>query len=319
MKLVRSLQTAGRWASSRVRKRSAILLYHRIVELEDDPFDMAVSPKNFESHLATICERYRPVSLLNLVRDQLQGEVHPSSVALTFDDGYADVVRYGLPLLEKYQVPATIYMISDCLGESPWWDELILHILKCPVLPQNLKFDLGSQEVSFSIKGLTRKEILKRIYPVFQTLSPGGHSDALDQLRGQVECSIDLNDHRLMEKREMIALAQHPLITLGAHTMNHVQLATLQNKAQHREVGRSIDKIGEAVNQQIETFSYPFGISGRDFNQCSIEAVRKKGLSHSLAADMNVVTAKSDPFRLPRLWVSNLDGPRFAQLLNRWL
>ena len=165
MKLSQTLKNVGRWATTRFNKRSAVLIYHRINTLDIDPFDMAVSPENFETQLGYLCDHFVPVPLLELVQDLHRGEIQQKKVAITFDDGYADVLENGLPLLEKYQVPATIYMVPGYLGRTPWWEKLTLHILQSPKLPQKLSFMVDSQTIDFQTDGVNRKKILKRIYP----------------------------------------------------------------------------------------------------------------------------------------------------------
>jgi hypothetical protein len=49
--------------------------------------------------------------------------------AVTFDDAYVDVLKHGLPILERFEVPAPVFVVTASLGEPFWWGRLaaLLH------------------------------------------------------------------------------------------------------------------------------------------------------------------------------------------------
>ena len=64
----------------------------------------------------------------------------PGSIAVTFDDGYADNLHCAARLLQKHDVPATFFLTSGYLGghEEFWWDELTRLVFDPVVLPSKL-------------------------------------------------------------------------------------------------------------------------------------------------------------------------------------
>ena len=98
--------------------RCLILLYHRIGTPITDPWTLAVSPERFEQHLALLRERFQPLALSALVTALQSGNLPARGVALTFDDGYADNLLAGAPLLEQYTIPATVYVTAGHLGAA---------------------------------------------------------------------------------------------------------------------------------------------------------------------------------------------------------
>ena len=52
------------------------------------------------------------------------GSLEENSIVVTFDDGYLDVLQNAVPILERYQIPATIFVVTGNLGEPFWWDRL---------------------------------------------------------------------------------------------------------------------------------------------------------------------------------------------------
>lgn len=89
-----------------------VLLYHRIGGGSGLSVDLPTSL--YEAHIAELTAEERVVSL-DKALDLLASPVHPPRdyVVLTFDDGTGDFVENAVPVLERYGVPATIYLATD--------------------------------------------------------------------------------------------------------------------------------------------------------------------------------------------------------------
>lgn len=105
-------------------KTAPILLYHRIDNISDDPIMLCVAPECFEKHLIFLKENYKIISLKELSYKIISKTLKGNELAITFDDGYKDNFTKALPLLEKYNVPATIFVSTKFLGQraSFKWD-----------------------------------------------------------------------------------------------------------------------------------------------------------------------------------------------------
>lgn len=101
-----------------------ILLYHRVAETADDPHQLAVSPANFEEQIKFLRANYNVISLAELVGNLRNKKLHNHSVVITLDDGYADNLTLAYPILEKYRVPAAVFVTVGYIdsGESFFWD-----------------------------------------------------------------------------------------------------------------------------------------------------------------------------------------------------
>jgi peptidoglycan/xylan/chitin deacetylase (PgdA/CDA1 family) len=105
-----------------------ILLYHHIADLPENAGRSqkrwTLSPKKFEAHIAWIVAHgFHPVSLAQLAAHRKEGVALPSSpIVLSFDDGWKDQYTGAFPLLVKYNIPATFFIITDSIGHSAYMD-----------------------------------------------------------------------------------------------------------------------------------------------------------------------------------------------------
>ncbi len=106
-----------------------IMMYHSVnPETNSIMKALIVSPQTFERQMRFLRERGYNIlpleSLSGLIRDNKK--LPPKTVAVTFDDGYKDFYRYAYPLLKKYKIPATMFIIVDEIGgpDRLSWEEV---------------------------------------------------------------------------------------------------------------------------------------------------------------------------------------------------
>lgn len=89
----------------------AILFYHRIAD--EHPNGWTMNCRDFARQLDWLQENYDIVSLAEAQRRIQSKSCDRPSVAITFDDGYADNVEFALPELVKRAIPATYFVATD--------------------------------------------------------------------------------------------------------------------------------------------------------------------------------------------------------------
>ncbi len=98
----------------------SILVYHSISSpAEPLPADADISPENFEQQLRWL-SRWRRVVTLD---ETLRRSKRLPLVAITFDDGYRDNLTVALPLLEKFQLPMTLFVVAGFVGRAGYLSE----------------------------------------------------------------------------------------------------------------------------------------------------------------------------------------------------
>jgi len=139
------LRQAARRLKYRFASHALILMYHRVTELPNDPYLLAVTPKHFAEQLEVIRRYGVPMPLRQMVEALQNGKVPKRAVVVTFDDGYADNLHQAKPLLERYEIPATVFVTAGQVGSRRefWWDELDRLLLQAGTLPARLQLNLN--------------------------------------------------------------------------------------------------------------------------------------------------------------------------------
>src|SRR5215472_17196403 len=109
MRALRRLSRAARHLVE--RDRPVILMYHRVARLAHDPWQLAVWPERFAEQIEALMQLRRVVPLGWLAAQLTQGRVPKKVAALTFDDGYADLLANARPTLVQRGCPATVFLV----------------------------------------------------------------------------------------------------------------------------------------------------------------------------------------------------------------
>jgi peptidoglycan/xylan/chitin deacetylase (PgdA/CDA1 family) len=318
------IRTRLRLAVHRVwppKPKPLILMYHRIADVPIDPWDLAVSPFNFEEHLQLLKRTRSPLPLTDFVHKLLTATLPPNAVALTFDDGYVDNLVAGKPRLTTADVPATVFLATGYLNcaEEYWWDELARLILsesgpqrfELVVRGKALRLDLGTEPTARedgtkrAASLSKRRAALRTLYQALQPLDEEERRPFVAKLRSMfARRNDDARLGRAMSSEEVRALITDGLVTIGAHTLTHPMLSVLGAAACHREISESRRACETLSGAPVAAFAYPYG----DFDEEAREAVRAAGFAFACSTRIGPVMGTSDLFALPRFQVPNVGG-----------
>lgn len=337
----------ARWQRARRRLRRSferhalILMYHRIVELPSDPQLLCVTPRHFAEQLEVIRNHAHPLKLAQLAERLRAGKLPNRAVIVTFDDGYADNLYNAKPLLERYEVPATVFVTAGHVGRERefWWDELDRLLLQPGVLPTQLRLQAGgrtwewelgnaalyteadyrcyhSWHIEREIDPSPRQSLYRSLYQLLFALPEGERRQVLDQFVAWAGAeATGRPTHRTLTSDEVIQLDEGELIEVGAHTMTHPVLGALSTAAQRDEIRRSKIELQELLGHPLISFAYPHGSMSWE----TVAIVREAGFMCAGTSHPDVVWPDADCFQLARVVVRDWDGERFARWLRGWI
>ncbi len=312
---LRRVRQSARWLRSRFTGGALILGYHRVADVQEDPYRLCVSSQHFAEHLEVIRRHTHPMGLSALLDALDAGQLPDRAVVMTFDDGYADLLEQVRPLLDRHDVPATAFIVAGSLGRPFWWDELAGALLASDAhtTPASA-LDSGAPPLGQS-DGDKANVRVRTVLAMYQTLRQSSGEErerAIAELAEQGGSPrVTGRLPRALTADEVAELASSGLIEIGSHTLSHATLASLSTAQQRREILESKRSLEELLQRPVRSFSYPDGsVSGE-----TAELVRQAGFRCGCTSDQDVVRLRSDPFRLPRFWARDWSGADF----ERWL
>lgn len=314
----KSLVKSGRWLRSRVTSGSLILGYHRVSENENDIYSTCVRPDNFAEQMAVLRQQANPISLDKLIEDLKRGTLPQKAVVVTFDDGYADNLYQAKPILEKFEIPVTLFVASEYIGRHFWWDEAACLLQDADILPPELSLQVNGESITWQVsENPDRSFLVEKVYRYLLGLTPKQRRQALDQLILQIDPTYDQYNCgvRALTPQELVDFASDDLVTIGAHSVTHPFLASLSREAQRQEIEQSKQDLEGLLGQPVNSFSYPNGSS----NEITRALIREAGYTSACTSDNDVANLGSDLFNLPRFWVPDQTGSKFSSWLNWWL
>jgi peptidoglycan/xylan/chitin deacetylase (PgdA/CDA1 family) len=140
----------ARWRRRADRPHGLVLMYHRVADAAIDPWGLCVSPANFREQMRVLAEMAEPVPLDRLTETLRSGRSAKPVVAVTFDDGYLDNLTAAKPVLDEFDIPATVFIATGLTGTTRplWWDRLANAVLGTGRMPA--KFELRAAGFEFS-------------------------------------------------------------------------------------------------------------------------------------------------------------------------
>jgi peptidoglycan/xylan/chitin deacetylase (PgdA/CDA1 family) len=338
-----ALRHIGRRFGKNASDSVLILVYHRVAKVRSDPWSVAVTPHHFAEHLEVLRRHAVPLRIQELSRGLANGTLPKRSVVVTLDDGYADNLYNAKPLLERYDVPATVFLPSGIIGREHefWWDELDRMLLQPGRLPKNLRLNINGRARRWHLAEVAhypiaefrhhrrwrawedaptpRHSLYKSLWNLLHASANEEQRRVLVELRrwAGVDPEGRPSSRLLLSLEEAAALAKGDLVEIGAHTVTHPSLSSLSLDSQRNEILRSKATLEEIGGEPVTSFAYPYG-KRRDYSAQTVALVREAGFTCACSNFPGVVTPSTDVFQLPRIHVNNWSGDRFAEHLAKW-
>jgi peptidoglycan/xylan/chitin deacetylase (PgdA/CDA1 family) len=308
------------WALAGLRRRPAILMYHRVARVRHDPWGLAVDPERFEEQIAYL-KQHRTAMSMDAFVERLRGNTLPvDAVAITFDDGYRDNLINAMPVLVRHGVPASLFLATGYIDRNVpfWWDELATMILES-THSANWDQVCGDQVITLRWPAEGRSEATgggwrawdeprtakQRAYlAIWRTLkraAPEDRDRIMESLRSRFEAAPDPLAMPMCAE-EIRAFLKYGLIAVGAHSVTHPALTALSRLESRREIGQSREQCRALTAQRVDGFAYPYG----DMSLEVRDDVAREGFSWACSTQYGFIDCDQvDIYALPRLAVGN--------------
>ena len=267
---------------------------------------MHVSPERFESQLRHLKDSYSVVSLRELLaRWRVRGSTN-GCVAITFDDAYAGVLKYALPVLRALDLPATVFVTSDhaLRGAAYWWDSVELERLAVRADSWTDAPQAVGLPACDSHDPLATDRIRSRVLARFAGRWPEPLVATAD------------SDWRSMTFTELATLGSDQRIEFGVHTVTHPALPFLSFDEQVAEMEDNLRALRQHLPRVLPVVAYPYGL----YDPTTLRAARAAGMSAGFTMEGRAAAERPSLMTIPRVGSGEAYAPSaLARKLNRAL
>ncbi|WIT11339.1 polysaccharide deacetylase family protein [Paucibacter sediminis] len=282
------------------RGRLTILTFHRVLPQRDPIFPGEVDAERF-SAICSWLQGWAQVLPLDEAAERLQrGALPARACVLTFDDGYEDNCSVALPILQKHGLSATFFIATGFLGNGRMWNDRIIEAVRAAPTGTLDASELDAQraELRFELSGAeSRRQAIEALIAAVKYRPIEARLGAVARI--EVLCG-DSQPRPLMMADAGVRQLRSAGMQIGAHTVSHPILATLDEASARREIGDSKRYLEDLLREPVRLFAYPNGKPGQDYSAQSVEVVKSLGFDAAVSTAWGAARQGDSMFELPR-------------------
>jgi peptidoglycan/xylan/chitin deacetylase (PgdA/CDA1 family) len=243
----------------------AIFMLHHVRPRRDAEFQpnhhLEVTPEFLRAMLAHLRSRGIDIITMDEVHQRLvERNFSRRFACVTLDDGYRDNRDFALPLMREFDAPLTVFVASDFAEGTGklWWIALEMVIASASSVEASIGGVLTRLDTSTPV---AKQVAFDRLHDWLRAL-PGEHDieremAALCARHGVDETAV--GRELCMSWDELKTLADDPLVTIGAHSITHCNLARQTREIASHEMAVSRARIENVLQRPVVHLAYPYG------------------------------------------------------------
>ncbi len=244
----------------RLRSRSlAIVMYHGVVATPQPVFSWCQLPvAEFQRQMEFLSEEYNVLPLPEAVERLRSGSaLQDCTACLTFDDGFRNVCTTAYPILEKYRLPATVFLVTSLVGTNqPAWPDRLFHAVSTTA-QMSVRLSASTRSLATPCDRAAAYRALAAEFKRMENNEKEKQLAEMMQFLGQKEVAPD-SPLATMGWDEVEQLSRTGLVHFGSHTHTHPILSRCSPESQREELRRSREVLRERLGK-AELFAYPNG------------------------------------------------------------
>jgi peptidoglycan/xylan/chitin deacetylase (PgdA/CDA1 family) len=242
----------------------AVFMLHQVRPAPSADFQpnrhLEVAPDFLRTVLTHLKSHDIDIVTMDEVHDRLANKTFDRRfAAFTFDDGYRDNRDHALAVMREFAAPLTVFVTSDFAGGNGrlWWVALEMVIAKAG----SVEATMGGQTVRLDTQTASAKQAaFDRLHDWLRGLQEHDLQRELGSLcaRHGVDQAAICRD-LCMSWDELKTFAGDPLVTIGAHTISHCNLAQQREDVAREELEIGRARIEEKLGRPVLHLAYPYG------------------------------------------------------------
>lgn len=280
---------------------TVILMYHGICAPGSNSMNgRHIAQDIFDEQVKYLKENFNIITL-NEVYSNIHVSTENRNICITFDDGFENNLIYAKPVLNKYSVPATIFVTSlSCtdVDHKVLWNDLIDSLAQCVAM--------------ISVEGRVYENIGNRficrsngnsIHDVYEKSNRSKRDSVFDEIMAKYLNNLvgfRQDQWKLLNRSQLIELSADPLIDIQSHSHNHYHLAHLSESEAIDEIVRSKELLEATLKKKIDAIAFPYG----SYNERVKQICLKAGYNRLVAVNYQLNEDQRDPTIVNRVGVS---------------
>jgi peptidoglycan/xylan/chitin deacetylase (PgdA/CDA1 family) len=275
------------------RRGVPVLMFHNVgnpASTDYIPGHMKVAESTLDGLLGALGHAgYGTLTLGQLVEAFERGETPRDAVVLTFDDGYKDNHDVLLPLLRRHKAVATVFVQTGPMhGRINWLHHYfwVLHRIGPHEVGKALAQRLPAGDSHAALRALPPEPVAAE-YQLKRVLKYEVSAADRDRLLAEIFAAAGGDDAALAREVWLSPQDCRALdaagVELGAHTVDHLVLSSLERAAQREQIEGSLADLRAWLGHETTTFAYPYGRSW-DYNADTLAVLRELGVRGAITA-----------------------------------
>ena len=262
-----------------------VLMYHAVLDAPLSVPDWCfMTSDSFRAQMEHLARSGRIVPL-NRALNRAPWTAPTPAIAVTFDDGFRNNLDVALPILTRFEIPATVFLPTAFVDNREWlWfcrvNSAVTASKRTSCDWQDERYDLSS--IAHRSDASARMQARLKTYPQPELLRQ--LSTLCASLGEEEERPVDeWSPYATLDSRSIRQMMDTGLMDFGAHSHSHAILSLLDPDSRTQEITQSISRVGDICGRRCSLFAYPNG-RRQDYDVHSIAVLREREIDAAFTA-----------------------------------
>jgi peptidoglycan/xylan/chitin deacetylase (PgdA/CDA1 family) len=294
----------------RSKKELTILLYHGVTDIKSNGIEnyskKHLSIDKFSEQMNFLKNNCHPLSIDDFIEiKNSKSNLPPSSVIVSFDDGFKNNYENASPILIENNIPAVFYITSGIVDTKiMFWVDIIEDCINL-YNKKYIELFLESKEIIKTDQKNNKIKAIEKIKIYCKKSSQKEKDRVITELINVSKVNPNVEHSKNYEKiswKELDSMNNEKLFTIGGHSLYHNILSSLDDKTLENDIRESIELLEKNLNYEVKHYSYPEGQKNH-FDKRTIDLLIKNGIICSPSAIHGMNDINSNLFELKRIMV----------------